>query len=178
MTTDTLTIEIPKIENETPRAFAARAEYLTMGAGRSLDKLRQKHGKTTASYTRQLEDWSAKYGWQKSASEYDRMLADIAAQQHADAYRRDLEAYRDKALKAGRDLFTVAQALLIQCSRAIQGQQIEGKDGKVYTIPAMELTPTTLATASRALLQALDIEAHALRVADILPQLTEAHDGE
>lgn len=177
-TVETPTIEIPRLPDETAKAYSARVEYLTMGAGRSLDKLRQKYGKTTSSYTRQLEDWSAKYGWQKSVSDYDRMLADIAAQQHADAYRRDLEAYRDKALKAGRDLFTVAQALLIQCSRAIQGQQIEGKDGRIYTIPAMELTPTTLATASRALLQALDIEAHALRVADILPQLTEAHDGE
>ena len=69
-TRDTATIEIPRLPDETPRAYAARVEYLTMGAGRSLDKLRQNHGKTTATYTRQVENWSAKYGWQHHAAQY------------------------------------------------------------------------------------------------------------
>ncbi len=164
-------ITIPKLESETPRAYAARVEYLTMGAGRSLDRLRQNHGKTTATYTRQVEDWSAKYGWQRHAEQYDQTLATLAAQAHAEQYRRDLDEHRQRYQKAGRDLHAIAQGLLAQCARAVRGEVVRTTDGREITIPAMELTPAALSTAMRALMVAADLEAHALRVADLLPRL-------
>jgi hypothetical protein len=171
---DTLSVTIPQENDETARAYAARVIYLTMGPSRSLEKIRgQSVGNVrVTNRLATLEEWSVRYNWVESSRRYDQILSDITIQEAAATYRKDLEEHRAKTMKAGGDLFTVAQALLVQCGRAIRGQQIEGKDGKLYTIPAMELTPTTLATAARALTTALDLEAHALRIADLLPKLS------
>jgi hypothetical protein len=162
------TIEIPRLPDESSRAYEARVSYVTMGPARSIDAVTQKWNKSRSLFAR----WSEQYGWVDSARLYDEQQAFLTIQEAAATYRKDLEEHRTKTMKAGGDLFTVAQALLVQCGRAIRGQQIEGKDGKLYTIPAMELTPTTLATAARALTTALDLEAHALRIADLLPKLS------
>jgi hypothetical protein len=166
------TIEIPRLPDESSRAYEARVRYVTMGPERSIDKVAHQRGIKTGSRSTTLLEWSRQYGWVESARQYDEQQAFLTIQEAAATYRKDLEEHRAKTMKAGGDLFTVAQALLVQCGRAIRGQQIEGKDGKLYTIPAMELTPTTLATAARALTTALDLEAHALRIADLLPKLS------
>lgn len=167
------TITIPKLENETPRAYAARVEYLTMGAGRSLDRVAgQKGGKSGGRINNTtVENWSVKYGWAARATEYDATLATLAAQAHAEQYRRDLDEHRQRYQKAGRDLHAIAQGLLAQCARAVRGEVVRTTDGREITIPAMELTPAALSTAMRALMVAADLEAHALRVADLLPRL-------
>jgi hypothetical protein len=168
MQTDTPAITIPKIEGETPRAYAARVEYLTMGAGRSLDKLRQNHGKTTVTYTRQVEDWSVKYGWKAAASEYDQTVATLAAQAHADSYRRELEDHRERYGKAGKALHNLAAAYLNKLAQRIK------------TLESSEIKAGRLAldvrTAAAALQIAGDLEAHALRVANLLPKLDQGDD--
>lgn len=176
---NTATIELPRRteDGESARAHEMRVAYATMGPGRSLEKLRQKYGKSAA-YIRQLEEWSSQYGWVESARQYDEQQVFLTIQEASASYRRDLEAHREKAMRAGSDLFTVAQALLVQCGRAIRGERIEGKDGKTYVIPAMELTPSTLATVTRAMTTALDLEAHALRIAELLPRLTDESDSQ
>jgi hypothetical protein len=160
-TTEAPSITIPKLEGETPRAYAARVEYLTMGAGRSLDKLRQNHGKTTATYTRQVENWSAKYGWQAAASEYDQTVATLAAQAHAVEYQEHLKAQRDDAMNYGKALCAVAAQMLTQLQKS-------HKD--------IDYTPAALATIAKALTTGLDLRAHALDLERIIPTLSEGRD--
>jgi hypothetical protein len=180
MTTDRAIIALPRLDGESAKAHAAKVRYVTMGEGRSLEKVRvQSEG--IAGATKRLatlEDWSSRYDWQAAARQYDETIQFLTLQEAAQEYRADLKAHRDKARKAGSDLYAVAQALLIQCGRAVQGQRIEGKDGKTYTIPAMELTPSTLSTVVKALQTALDLEAQALRIDDLLPRLATNDDSE
>jgi len=55
---------------ETPKSAAAFYEYCLLGADRSLAKLAQKLGKSTA-YIRCLETWSSHNRWQERVREYD-----------------------------------------------------------------------------------------------------------
>lgn len=162
-------VDIPRLDGETPRAYAARVEYLTAGAGRSLEKLRQSIGMRSVRY---LEVWSTRYRWVEHARRYDETLAGLAAQDAATKYRAELEEHRTRYAKTGKDLHAVAAALLAQLGRAVYGQTIKGADGNTYTIPAIELTAGTITQVSRAITTAADLEAHALRIAELLPRLT------
>lgn len=161
------TIELPRLENESARAYAARVEYVTMGAGRSLEKLRQKYNRNT-SYIRQLGEWSMQYGWVDSAAKYDSEVALMTVNEAAQQHQEDLRAFRTKYGKAGDDLHKVSMSMLALFARTLQGQRIEGKDGKVYTIPAVEMNVSTLGQIKAALQTAADLEALALRVGDLL----------
>lgn len=170
------TIEIPRLDNETPRAYAARVEYLTMGAGRSLDKLRQNHGKTTATYTRQAEDWSRKYGWRESAAAYDTTLATLAAQRHAAEYDAALAEHRAKVLAKTTSLSKLLDGLEGQILRALTGQTVEGRDGKMYHIPRMDIEVGAITALMRGRLTVADMEAHALDIPRLRAAL-EAMEG-
>lgn len=175
---ETPVIEIPRLEGETTKAYAARVEYLTMGAVRSFDKLvGQKQGKNGVSKSA-VENWSVRYGWQRSAQEYDETLATLAAQAHAQQYRDDLEDHRKRYQKAGKDLYAVAASLVTTIAQTMRGRRIIDKDGQVHIIPAMEITTNALSIAARALTTAGDLEAHALRIADLLPKLSDDTDNE
>jgi hypothetical protein len=154
-TRDTATIEIPRLPGERAERHEARVLYLTMGADRSLDAVRQKLGKSKEL----IERWSAADGWVEQARNYDSTLANLATRRAADSYLHDLEEHRERAGKAGKALYGVAVEML----------------GKLRAAP-VEYTPATLATIARALTVALDIEAHALRVADLLPKLDGGGD--
>ena len=173
-------IDIPRIASETARAYAARVEYVIAGEGRSIDRLADQRRSKSGSRSTTLLNWSAKYGWVESARAYDNTIATLKAQHAAQAelssYRDALENHRARYQKAGQDLYAIASGLLSQCARAIKGEQIKGADGKTYTIPAMELTPATVSTAMRALAIAADLEAHALRIAELLPALSRGGD--
>lgn len=160
-TTTTATIEIPRIEGESSRAYEARVRYVTMGPSRSIDKAADQLGIKTASSgrARHLLGWAQRYDWVESARRYDEAVTHLVVQDAAAAYRRELEDHRERAGKAGRALYGVAIEML----------------GKLRVTP-VEYTPTTLATIARALTVALDIEAHGLRIADLLPKLEATSD--
>jgi hypothetical protein len=165
-------ITLPTLEGETPKAYQARVRYLMLGERRTLDAVAQELSKSRSLIAR----WSERYGWYELAQQYDQSMAGLAARRAAQAYLDDLEAHRERTKRVAGDLYTVAAGLLAQCSRAIKGQTIEGRDGKTYTIPKMELTPASLATATRGLMAALELEAHALDLDKLLPSLTEGGD--
>lgn len=165
MTTPVTTV--PRLDDESTRAHAAKIVYVTMGPQRSLEAVGQKLGKSKAL----MERWSVAHDWAATARAWDDQQAAAALAQAAEQYARDLEAHRARAKRSADELYAVAAGLLQQCARAVRGQTIEGKDGKLYTIPAMELTPATFGTAMRGLLAALDLEAHALGVDKLLPTL-------
>ncbi len=163
---------VPRLEQESARAHAMKVAYVTMGPERSLEKIRQKYSKN-ASYLRQLAEWSTQYDWAATARAWDDQQAALALADASAQYRADLEDHRKRYGDAGKALYQVAAQLLKQLSQ-LAGQQprvIEGKDGKMYKIPGIELTPATLTVASRAMTIAADLEAHALRIGDILPKL-------
>lgn len=62
-----------QLPDETDIAYHRFKIYLEMGGDRSLDKTRQKLGKSSG-YIRQLHTWSSKYNWVERSGEYDRHL--------------------------------------------------------------------------------------------------------
>lgn len=164
------TIELPRLENESARAYAARVEYVTMGAGRSLEKLRGQSGGKAGVPNRltTLEEWSTRYDWGDSARKYDDALASVTVQQAAEEHQKSLRAFRAKYAKSGDDLHKVASVMLSVFAQQIQGKRIEGKDGNVYVIPTMEMNANTLGQIKAALQTAADLEALALRIEDLL----------
>jgi hypothetical protein len=164
------TIELPRIEGESNRAYAARVEYVTMGAGRSLDALSQKYTKNIQLYKK----WSAQYGWVDSARQYDEQLAYITIQEASEKHRADLEIHRKQAMDAGRSLYGVAGQMLQQLNTAMANpKKIKGEDGRWYTLHGIEMTSATLTTVARALQTALDLTAHALGVDEVLGRLAD-----
>jgi hypothetical protein len=167
-----MTAERPTIErlpDEHPARFQARVEYIVAGPERSLESVSQKLGKSRVL----LERWSSADGWVDHARRWDSLIVNLRTQAEVDAYRAELEDHRRRYGDMGKALYQVAAKLLKQLD-GIAGQApktIEGKDGKWYKIPGIEITPATLTVASRAVTIAADLEAHALRLADILPKL-------
>lgn len=172
MPSETTTIELPRETGESARAYAARVRYVTMGPGRSIDKVADQNGIKTGSRPSNYLEWSRKYGWVACAEKYDQEIAFITVQEAAAAYRRDLEDHRQRYQKAGKDLHRVALGLMSTIAAQLQGQVIEGKDGRKYTIPAMKIDANAITVLSRALTTAADLEAHALRLSELLPKLS------
>lgn len=152
--TDTITL--PRIEGESARAYAARVEYVTMGAGRSIDKVAEQRGIKSGSRSSTLLEWSRKYNWVDSARQYDEQVSYITVQEAADRYRADLEDHRKRASEAGKALYAVA------------GKLLQRMNAQAATL---ELNANSLAIIKGALQTALDLEAHALAVDKILPSL-------
>jgi hypothetical protein len=110
-----------------------------------------------------MERWSAADGWVDQARSYDTTLATLAAQEAADAYCRDLERHRETARREGGALLTLARSLITKAA-----QKLQSFDGR-------ELTPAELVAVIRVAVDAtrtgLDLEAHALHLDKLLPQL-------
>lgn len=165
------TIELPRIEGESARAYAARVEYVTMGPQRSLEILSQKYTKNIQLFKK----WSAQYGWVESAKKYDSDMAYITVNEAAERHRADLEAHRKEAMDSGRVLLQLANGLAKTLSDALQQPRIiEGKDGKKYTLHKVVADAATLTTIGRAYTAALDLKAHALGVESLLAQLNDS----
>jgi hypothetical protein len=163
-------IQLPRLENESTKAYQARLEYVTMGPQRSQDAVSQKLGKSRQLMYR----WSVQYGWASSAEKYDADVHYLTIQDAADKYRADLEKHRTEASDAGAALYTVSGQLIKAINAALAGpKRIEGKDGKIYTIHSIEMNANTFSIAARAMQTALDLKAHALGVDKLLPSLTD-----
>jgi hypothetical protein len=156
-------IAIPRLHDESLRAYAARVAYLTMGPGRSLAKLAERgQSEGEAGMTRRLttlEAWSVKYGWQELARQYDQALANLAAREHAEEYRRQLEAHRVEAFKVSAELIALGRMLAAEIT---------------HRRNELEYKPSDLAAAIKAMLVGFDLRAHALD----LPRLMAVLDAE
>lgn len=174
MTMDTDQISIPRLTEagESDRAYHARLTYCMMGANRSLAKVRgQGDGKArVTNRLATLEGWSVRYGWQECAAAWDATLATLAARSAAEEYRRDLEAYRAKYKQLGSDLHTLARALMVRISR-----QLEATNGSATTLKDEEIAPA-LRQLAGVLTTAADLEAHALQLHLLIPQITQADE--
>lgn len=160
MTAAPATIDLPRMHSESSRAYAARVSYITMGPQRSTAKVAQTLGKTKTL----MDRWCERYQWVEHARRYDDAMAASTIQEAATQYRADLEEHRKRYQQSGRALHGVAVEMLTRLRSSTA---------------TIEYTPAALATISRALTVAADLEAHALRLADLLPNLTpDVHDSE
>ena len=157
-----------QLPNESAQAYEAACTYFGMGAERSQEAVSQKLAKSRQLLSR----WSAQHGWTERAREYDAALAKEASAAHTARYLADLEAHRKRSMEAGSALYTVAGQLIKQLNYALgQPRKIVGQDGKTYTIHSVELNANTFAVAARGITAALDLEAHALGIDKLLPEL-------
>ncbi len=142
-------ITIPRLPDESARAYAARVEYVTAGPGRSQEGVSQKLAKSRQIISR----WSSAYGWVESARQYDDQVAYLTIQEAAEQYRADLADYRQRYSDIGKGLWQAAAVL----TRRIAAEA-----------RTMELGPGALALAANAAKTAADLEALALRVEHLL----------
>jgi len=151
------TITLPRLDNESAQAYAARVAYVTLGPNRTLDQTRVQLMKYSPGYTRVLAGWSDKFEWKVYARAYDDQVAALAIQKAASEYIVNLEEHRQRYQDCGKALYMVASKMLNKLNEQAK---------------YMEYSPNTLNTIARALTIAADMEAHALRIADLLPRLT------
>ena len=77
------TENLPQLPAESARAYRARMLYVTMGADRSMARVRDQIGKRSV-YDRQLEEWSTQYSWRDHARAWDAARAgEVAAARSA-----------------------------------------------------------------------------------------------
>lgn len=148
------TITLPRMDDESAPAYAARVAYCTMGPDRSLAAVGQKLGKSSTLMAR----WSAKHGWTDSARQYDATLARVTTTTAIAQYRAEVEENRVRYQKTGRGLHTVAGRLLERLAKMTDD---------------VELTVSDLNAIVRALMAAADLEAHALGIGDLLLRLAD-----
>jgi hypothetical protein len=153
MSKATTTIELPRIEGESARAYAARVEYVTMGAGRSIDKLAVQNGIKTGSRVSRYLEWSRKYGWVESAKQYDEQMVYVTIQEAQEAYRADLADYRKRYGEMGKALYQAAGLLL---------RRVVAQAG------SMDVGVGSLTLITNAAKTAADLEGLALRIETLL----------
>jgi hypothetical protein len=165
MTTDAPIITIPRLEGESNRAYDARVRYVTMGAVRSLDKVALQLGYKSATTPGHINKWSDRFNWVDSARRYDDAVAYLTIQDAAAQYRKDLEDHRQRYGKSGRELHALANTYIRKLA------------DRLRSLDSADITPGRIAndvrTVAAALTVAADLEAHALRVADLLPRLAD-----
>lgn len=136
-------------ENESARAFEAFVLYRDMGAARSLAKVGQVLGKSTAL----MERWSVAQSWVdrvKALEARDEMLRREAIEEFQDAKakdhaRREAEL-REKALEA-REMAMDKALKILQWPLSEQHVVREGEDGETQTLiflPAKWSTPNAV----------------------------------
>ena len=156
-------ITVPRLSDETLKAYASRLSYLTMGAGRSLEKVaacaQTAPEPRPSTRLATLKKWSARHEWQRQAELYDQALAQLAISSHAEQYKRDVEEHRARFHKVGKALFAVAVQMLSRLEQSAD---------------TLEWSPSDLAVIARAIMTAGDLEAHALQLGELLPMLTAA----
>lgn len=154
----TIDVTLPRLEGESARAYSARVRYVTMGPQRSIDKVGQQLGYKSARPPGHLTRWSQQFDWVGSARAYDEQVAFLSTRRAAQRYLDDLEEHRERYQRSGKALHGVAVEMLTRLRSSST---------------SIEYTPAALSTIARALTVAADLEAHALRVADLLPRLTD-----
>lgn len=156
----TTKISIPYATGERSRAYEAKVQYLLMGQYRNLRDVATKSRASQA----QVNGWASAYDWGSAAREYDEAVASHKIKLAEETYKRDVEEYMSRYRETGRELQETAMELL----RAMRGK-IQSKD--------FQITQNSLGLASRALMAAADLEAHSLRISEILPQFETVDSG-
>ena len=151
---DTPRIEIPQYDGESPQAYAARVEYVTMGAKRSYNLVGQKLRKARS----QIYRWSSRYKWVECAEQYDNAVYSVEITARTQDYAQSIAAHRSTALTVGDELVTMGRAL---------AQQITSR------LDIMEYKPSDLQTAVKAILYGMDLKAHALELDRVLEKSSD-----
>jgi hypothetical protein len=145
---------LARLPSESAKAYAALVVYAEMGAERSTAKVAQKLGKSIALMNR----WSSQHRWVERARAYDAHLAELAQQRAAEQYIQDILEHQARYRQAGKDLYTVARALLARLAALVQDDDFTPSVSNLHAI-------------IRAFEMATNLEAHALSLDRLLPML-------
>ena len=107
---DTPRIELPQYDGESPQAYAARVEYVTMGAKRSYNLVGQKLKKART----QIYRWASRYKWVECAEQYDNAVYSVEITARTQDYAQRIAAHRSTALTVGDELVTMGRVLAQQ----------------------------------------------------------------
>ena len=155
----TSSIRIPYAQGERSKAYEAKVAYLLMGGYRNKADVAAKVNATITT----VSAWAARYQWDEAAVQYDEAVAQHKIKLVEDAYRQDVEEYMKRYREVGRELQETAVELL---------QEMRARMRR----PTFPVTQNTLGLSSRALLAAADLEAHSLRISEILPQFETVNE--
>jgi len=148
MTTETPTIEIPRLDGESSRAYDARVRYITMGPQRSIDKVSgaQKDGKRSVRY---VFGWSERFNWVDHARRYDDAVASLFISRATSEYQQQLEQQRQQAFSLGTEMLDAARAMLADIMARRQ---------------QMDYRPGDLAIVAKVAMAGLEARSHALNI--------------
>jgi hypothetical protein len=147
---DKPTIELPRLPEESARAYAARVEYVTMGPQRSQEAVSQRLGKSRQLMYR----WATRHDWAGSARQYDEQVSYLSVQEAADKYLIELSDYRKRYGEMGKALYGSAAKMLKKINKMLDSVEA--------------ISPGSLLTVINAAKTAADLEALALRVEHLL----------
>ena len=161
MTTTIPTIEIPRLEGETARAYDARLQYLLMGPQRSIDKVSgaQKEGKRSSRY---LFSWSERFNWVEHARRYDDAVASLTVHRATTEYQEQLENQRREAFSLGSEMLNASRAMLADIMARRQ---------------QMDYRPGDLAIVAKVAMAGLEARSHALNIDRLMQMLEQQQDG-
>lgn len=148
--TTTPTIEIPRLDGETSRAYHARVQYVTMPAAqRSLDALARQIGYKTKGTPYSLMNWSRQYNWVEHARRYDDAVASLTVHRATSEYQQQLEQQRQQAFSLGTEMLDAARAMLADIMARRQ---------------QMDYRPGDLAIVAKVAMAGLEARSHALNI--------------
>lgn len=137
---------------ESPQAYEAACTYFGMGADRSTAVVAQRLRKSVSLMNR----WSGAHDWVERSRAYDQAVQHEIAAQRSAQYIEDVKEHQQRYRETGKALHGVGVKLLRRFANEIEN---------------LELTPNSLAVLVKALTTAGDLEAHALSLDELLPQL-------
>lgn len=158
-------IEIPRLDDESQRAYNARVAYITAGNGRSLEKLFRNSTKS-AQIPRHVKGWSSRFEWVEHAKRYDETLASLAARRKAQQYIEDVEKYQDEYNKTGKAMLVTGLKLLKGLEETLD--KMKKDDWKEY------ITPQMINAMIRMFALSADLRANALQLDALIERLSPA----
>ena len=160
--TTTPTIEIPRLEGETARAYNARVQYITMGPQRSIDRLADQVGINSRSRYTYMRDWSVRFNWVEHARRYDDAVASLTVHRATTEYQEQLENQRREAFSLGSEMLDASRAMLADIMARRQ---------------QMEYRPGDLAIVAKVAMAGLEARSHALNIDRLMQMLEQQQDG-
>ena len=155
----------PQLPGEPADAYSQLLIHRDLGPGRLFRKTAELAGCSESTLRRRSEQWK----WKQRLEAYDASLLSQISSQGRDvtleSHQQSLEAFRQEQLQRAQRMASLAEGMLILAMRSLQQQLEEGE-----MLRGREL-PTVLSAAVKAVEAAMNIEATALGVSELLTQV-------
>ena len=155
----------PQLPGEPSDAFEHLLLHRDFGPGRQFSQTADVVGCSESTLRRRSQQWN----WKERLEAYDASLLSQISSQGRDvsleSHQQSLETFRQEQLQRAQRMALLAEGMLMLAMRSLQHQLDEGE-----MLRGREL-PTVLSAAVKALEGAMNIEATALGVSELLTQV-------